>query len=158
MKTAHLEGREFVYGETDCYDAVRCFYQDNFGLNLPNYARPNEFWTANMNMYLDRFYKNGFRVLDVHPSEYQPADLVIMAIKSPLGNHAGVLLESGQLFHHMYGRLSTVEPYSGLWRNTTVAILRHKDIVYQPDESPVSYMELISPQRKQKIENALSLL
>lgn len=150
---ANLEGREFVYGTHDCYTIVRDFYKQNFDIDLPNYARPNRFWEFDMDMYMDRYITNGFQVLDCHPSEYRPGDVVLMAINSAVANHAGVFVENGKMIHHLWGRLSVTEGYRDLFRNTTVAIMRHKDVVVEIAETTSDITEYLSPRvRKQLLE------
>ena len=127
IKYEHLLGKEFIFGKQDCYSVVRDFYKDNYDIILPNYARPTEFWNYGMNMYMDRFRKNGFYVLDCHPSEYQPGDLVLMSISSTVVNHAGILIDKGLMLHHLVGQISSTTPYRSIWRNNTMAIARHKD-------------------------------
>lgn len=131
VKYQHLLGRPFVFGETDCYSAVRDFYTDNYGIVLPNYARPSEFWKHGMNMYADRYLANGFVSLDCHPSEYQEGDVFLMAINATVGNHAGVLVDGGRIFQHLWARLSSADPYRGVFRNSTVGVFRHKDVVVE---------------------------
>ncbi|WP_375263923.1 NlpC/P60 family protein [Palleronia sp.] len=147
----HLLGRPFIYGRQDCYSIVRDFFADNHNLVLPNYARPNEFWKHGMDMYRDRYVKNGFEVLHCHPSEYQEGDVFLMAITSQVANHAAVLVEGGKVLHHMWGRLSAVEPYRDLYRNTTVAVLRHRDVVVEKSESQTDIREYLSTRLKQKL-------
>lgn len=137
MSHSNLLGKSFELGTQDCYTVVRDFYQQMFQIDLPNYARPKQFWKEGMNLYMDRFHRHNFRVLDVHPSEYQYGDLVIMSVQSRVGNHAGVLVENGQLLHHFTGRLSEVTPYRGIWRNSTIAVLRHQDVVI--DKAEIRY-------------------
>lgn len=129
MRYDHLLGHVFEMGRRDCYSLIRDFYRDNFGIGLPNFARPAEFWRHGLDLYGERYHRCGFRPLDCHPSDYRPGDLVFMGLRSQFPNHAGLLVDRGQLLHHLHGRLSTVEPYGGAWRDTTLAVLRHKDAV-----------------------------
>ena len=148
----NLIGRKFDHGFVDCYSLVRDFYIQNFQIELPNYARPNDWWAEGFDLYMDRYYKNGFRPLDVHPSEYKIGDVFLMAIMSPVTNHAGVLVDNGQILHHFTNRLSTVEPYKGIWRNCTTAVFRHKDVDYQPDVEMVNILDILPPNIRRKID------
>lgn len=123
---SHLAGIPFELGRDDCYSLIRGFYKGFLDLDLPNYARPNNFWEHGLNLYTERYLKNGFRVLHCHPLDYQFGDLVLMSVRSKIVNHGGVLVENGGLLHHAFGRLSLVEPYRGLWRDCTMMVLRHK--------------------------------
>ena len=151
LKYDHLLGLEFDHGHVDCYSLVRNFYWDNFGIRLTDYARPENWWDHDLNLYADNFHREGFRVLDVHPVDWQPGDVFLMAIKSPVANHAAVLLPQGQIIHHFYGRRSIVEPYRYLWRNTTTHVRRHKDVVLPEVEDQVNLMELLPDAVRQRL-------
>lgn len=155
MKTDHLIGRKFIHGSADCYGLVRDFYRDNFGVQLRNYARPDDHWDAGHNLYMDCFFDEGFRVLHCHPLEWRPGDAILMAIRSPVANHAGVFIEGGQVLHHLWGRFSIVEPYAGLLRNTTVAVLRHKDVNYTVTPTQLDLMEIIPDALQRRLASAL---
>jgi len=150
-----LLGHQFEFGVQDCYTVVRDFYRINFSIELPNYARPQGFWTQGMDMYMDRYFRNGFEPLHCHPSQYQIGDVFIMSIRANVGNHAGVLVENGQLLHHFTGRLSEVTPYRDLWRNTTVAVLRHKEAVIDQMVVKGDLLDYLSPNVRRRVDAAL---
>lgn len=151
----NLLGVPFQHGTHDCYSLIRDFYHQNFGIDLPNYARPNGWWKEGMDLYMERYHKNGFRVLDCHPSEYQIGDVFLMSILSPVTNHGGVLVEKGQILHHFTNRLSTIEPYKGIWRNCTTAVMRHKDVTINPVTTTVNIRDVLPENMKRKIDDAL---
>lgn len=155
IKYDNLVGREYVSGKVDCYAIIRDFYKQNFDIDLPNYARPTHFWMADVNLYMERYYKNGFRVLDVHPSEYQIGDVILISYMSKFPNHAAVLVENGQILHHFTNRLSNVDNYRGIWRNNTTAILRHKDVVIEQNQELVDITTVLPPSVRQKIDAAI---
>jgi cell wall-associated NlpC family hydrolase len=155
LRYDHLIGLKFEMGKQDCYAVIRSFYIDNFGITLPNYARPTDFAERGMEMYRDRYIKNGFRPLDVHPSQYQPGDIFLMSINASVANHAAVLVENGKILHHIVGQLSNVTPYKGLWRNNTVAVFRHKDVVLPVTTSQESLLEHLPAHVRRRIETAL---
>jgi cell wall-associated NlpC family hydrolase len=148
----HLLGKSFELGKQDCFTLFRDFYRDNFQIELPNYARPENFWEVGMDIYLTKAAKNGFRILDCHPTEYQAGDVVLMAIHSTHANHAGILLEDGSLIHHLFGRLSTKEPYRGVYRNTTIAVCRHKDVVIEEVPNLAHIDEYLTPKAKRFLD------
>lgn len=127
LKDSHLEGREFIHGTEDCYSLVRDFFRDNFGIELTNYARPDDWWAKGLNLYMDHFHNEGFRLVD-NPKDLQIADVFLCAVRSPVANHAAVYVGEGHILHHFIGRRSNKELYKGIWRNTTVACIRHKDL------------------------------
>jgi len=152
----HLLGQNFVQGKSDCYSIVRDFYRDNYGIVLPNYARPTDWWNSgNFNMYMDRFRKNNFFVLDCHPAEYQVGDVFLMSIMSNAVNHAGVLVDKGKMLHHLVNQISTVTPYKGLWRNNTMAVVRHRDVKAVAHQTEVSILDFVPPNVRRKIDEHL---
>ena len=136
-------GIEYKHGSNDCYGLIRRFYKDNFDLNLRNYARPHDWWNTDLSLYQLNYHKEGFRPLDAHPSDWRPADLFLMAVKSTKINHSAILLENGKILHHVPGRFSGVETYSGMWRNLTCGILRHKDIHFDMTPGTIDARSLL---------------
>lgn len=156
LKYEHLLGRQFQHGKIDCYALVRDFYRDNYGLTLRNYARPDKHWDLGFNLYMQCFHAEGFRVLDVHPTEWRPGDAILCAVRSEVANHAGVFVENGKVLHHLYGGLSKVEDYRALLRNTTVAVLRHKDVVVETTVQKMDLLDVLPDAIRRKIAAAIA--
>lgn len=149
-------GRQFNLGKTDCYTLVRDYYLREFEIELPNVARPNDFWDHGLDLYSKHYAKAGFTLLDVMPHEWKRGDVVLMAIMSSIPNHAAVIVEPGKILHHLYGRLSMIEPYRGIWRNTTTGVYRHKAVVLPEEgQDEVDIREVLSP-RQRRILNEIS--
>jgi cell wall-associated NlpC family hydrolase len=155
MKYDHLLGLPFDYKNRNCIHLVRDFYTDNFGIKFPNFACPKQFWAHELDLYMARYQKCGFYLLDCHPSDYRPGDVILCAVDAPIGNHVAVFVENGQVLHHLWGRLSVVEPYRMLLRNTTVAVFRHKDVVLNSTETTANLLDLVSPRIKRKLDEHL---
>lgn len=154
IKYDHLLGLPFEHGTRDCYELVRDFYRDNFSIHLKDYARPDLWWDQGLNLYMDHFREEGFQEIDCHPRGYQIGDGFLMAIHSPVANHAAVYVGDGFLIHHFYRRLSEKCLYSGVWRNRTVAVLRHKDIkpeIVTPVAADLS--QFLPPHKRQFLED-----
>lgn len=159
IKYEHLEGLEFIHGSRDCYELLRDLFRDNWNIELPAIARPDEWWAHGLDLYTDHYRKAGFETIDVHPRDYQVGDVFLMAIKSEVPNHAGVYLGDGMMIHHFYGRRSRAELYKGIWKNTTVMIVRHKDVKIEEEPlDKVDLIDLLPPHLQQRYRNALSQL
>ena len=124
----HLIGRPFKWGKRDCIGLLISFYKDVFDIDIPNYARPDDFYKKDLNLFNNLYRDAGFYVLNCHPAEYQFGDVVFSAIQSEFSNHCSIMVENNQILHHLYGRLSNVESYKGLTRNTATGVYRHKDV------------------------------
>ena len=60
-------------------------------------------------------------------------------------------LGGGEILHHFIGQLSTKLTYSGPWRNRTLAVIRHKDVVVKQDDRPlVDLMDLVPEHLKRR--------
>lgn len=100
-----LVGRGFRHGDTDCYGLIRDWYRVRRNATLPNHPREWDWWNAPdaVSLYEKYFGNDGFRRLAPNePPEL--GDLALMAIRSRVINHAGVLCEPGLLLHHPGGR------------------------------------------------------
>jgi len=155
MSYENLIGLQYVDGKVDCYQMIRAFYAQEFNIELPNYARPKDWWNVDMDLYSERYYKNGFRILDVHPSEYQYGDVVLISYMSQVPNHAGVLVDNGKMLHHFTNRLSSVDPYRHIWKNNTVGVYRHKDVVLPVEQEVADITTYLPLAVRRKIDAAI---
>ena len=134
-----LLGRAFSHGVQDCYTLVRDFYEREMGVQIPDFARSDDWWKAGQDLYMDNFEQAGFYRLDADAA-LQFGDVILMQVSAQVANHAGVFvgavdrLDNRPVFpalqnafiHHLYGRLSTREVYGGYWKDNTLAIVRYK--------------------------------
>lgn len=153
LKYRHLEGLHFEHGVQDCYEIQRMFWRDNFGVELPNYARPDKWWDHGSDLYMEHFSECGFKSIDVLPHEYQPADVFLIAVQAPVANHSAIYLGGELILHHFIGRFSNVERYKGFWRNRTLAVLRHQSLMdWKPSESAHDLLSEASALVKRKVD------
>jgi len=123
---APLVGRQFAHGVLDCYSLVRDFHARELGISLSDYTRDDDWWDKGQDLYsLERLHAEGFDLIEGEP---QRGDMILMQIRSPVTNHAGVYLGEGQMLHHLHGRLSEAVPYGGMWAERTRCIVRHREV------------------------------
>lgn len=137
---APLLGRQFFHGVLDCYTLVRDWYRWEAGIELLDFERADDWWNQGQDLYMQQFAQAGFsRIPDA--AQILPGDVVLMAVRSPVANHAGIYLGSQPLaeapglhpvpnamLQHLYGRLSERVVYGGYWQECTRAVVRHKDM------------------------------
>lgn len=117
-----LRSREFVFGTQDCYTLVQDFYSREMGVTLPDFERKDLFWERGEELYLDNFEKAGFSEI-LAPT--QKGDLILMAIRSEVVNHAGIWLgENDAMLHHPYNHLSERTVFGGYWLEHTRLYVR----------------------------------
>lgn len=131
----HLSGLAYAPGERDCYEICVDFFRDNFGIELPAFARPHD-WDADKDNLIGNLHEiAGFDMItDWKAQDLRPADVLALAIGTSNPNHLAIYVGDNTLVHHLYGRFSTDEPYRDFFRNSTCFLLRHPEV---PDLRPV---------------------
>lgn len=165
LRYQHLLGRKFEMGKTDCYQLAVDLMKDNFGIEMTNYARSEQWWLEpGVDLYQDNFRKEGWHLVDdLKFDELQPFDAFLIAIPDHNSratvktNHCAVYLTDGYIIHHRLGCLSTVERYKGTLRNLTTHTIRHKDV---PDlrnyrTTKVDIMDHILPHKREALLKAI---
>jgi len=117
-------GREFVFGIVDCYSLCRDWYKREFGLDLKDYDRRDQFWLKGESLYMDNFAKEGFHQIPLEELQY--GDAILMNMESSLPNHAAVYLGDQLIIHHLQRRLSSRDLYGGYYLKSTACALRHE--------------------------------
>ena len=121
-------GREFSHGIVDCYTLWKDFYKKEFGIEMSEYDRRDDWWHKGQNLYVDNFEKEGMR--EVPQEDLQYGDIVLMQLDSPVPNHCAIYIGDQQILHHVQGRLSSRDVYgdssSGFYVKATAKVLRHK--------------------------------
>lgn len=122
---APLVGREFAHGVLDCYSLVRDWYARERGVILPDFPRRDDWWTRGENLYMRYYAEAGFSPLE-RDERIEVGDVILMQIRAPDPNHAGVYIGDGRMLHHMHGRLSTRDVYGGYWAEVTRLVVRYR--------------------------------
>jgi cell wall-associated NlpC family hydrolase len=136
LKYEHLEGIPFTgLGYNDCFTLSRRFFKDNFDIDIPHCAIPNDWRSDQLDLLRILPDKCGFDLLtEWKLSDLRPADAMCIAIGESNPNHICLYLGDDMILHHLYGRFSKAEPYRDFWRDKTAFLLRHRDV---PDLRPV---------------------
>lgn len=122
---APLVGRQFAHGVLDCYTLIRDYYERELKIQLLEFERADNWWNKGDDLYMQHYADTGFEPIK---GEVKKHDVIIMQIRSPVPNHAGVYIGDGQILHHMYGRLSTRDVYGGWFQEVTRCIIRHREV------------------------------
>lgn len=116
-----LEGRVFRHCIADCYTLIRDYYKQVRDIVLPDFYRPEDWWSKGLDLYVENFGKAGFVPVD----SPQNGDVVLMSILSPVSNHGAIWLEGDIMLHHLTNRLSCKEVYGRYYRERTTHFLRY---------------------------------
>ena len=132
---APLIGREWSHGLLDCWALCRDWYARERGAILPDPVRNDGWWDDGCSdLYGESaMAAAGFvraAVADGNEKawlgELQVGDLVLMQIRSKnlVPNHAAIYIGSGNILHHLHGRLSSRDVYGGYWQHVTRSVWR----------------------------------
>ena len=121
--------RQWAAGEADCYRLVLDYYKNELKIDLPvlitpiNYIEQSRSYQG-QNLFLSGWEESGM----VQVLIPQPGDVIYMRTgntPTPGPDHCAIYLEDNKILHHYINRLSTIQDYSGLWKESEVMVLRH---------------------------------
>lgn len=138
-------GRPFQLGKQDCFELVRNFYRLNYGIEIRNYARPNDWDSSVLDIIGHAHEREGFsKVQEWTLTNLRPGDVLCMAIGSSVANHYAIYVGDGKIVHHLTNSLSSEEELRPFWRRCTVYVLRHKDVEYiEPVKAEKTLLEIL---------------
>lgn len=124
-----LIGRQYSFGTLDCWSVVSdLLYQDLKIIVGRPIVTSEEWFESSNNLFEEHALENGFIKIDI--SKATKYDVVLFrANNSKVPNHSGILLEDPYFLHHLKGRLSAKERFSGYWLKCLHAVYRHKDLI-----------------------------
>ena len=129
FETKQFEGKLFNLGKQDCFTAVKDFYSVNFGIEMPDFARPND-WIADEDDLIAQYWPiAGFKKLDVDENwPPRPADLLVCTVGGSTPNHLIIYLGGNEILHHKANVISSKEMMRPAWRRYAAYMLRHPDV------------------------------
>ena len=143
LKYENLLNKPFEPNEEDCFTMVMDFYDQNFGIKIPNFARPNNWNADELDLIKMMYPKAGFKIADDDFNELRPADVLAISVSSTNANHLAVYIGDNEIIHHTFGTNSTKETLRPFWRMSTLYILRHPDVPDLRPELPTTSLEEI---------------
>jgi cell wall-associated NlpC family hydrolase len=135
LKYDHLVGLAFTgIGQRDCFELASDFFDDNFGIKLPKLARPHDWRSNDHDLIRECYAKTGFEMITQwKATDLRPGDVLAIMIGESNPNHLAIVVDDGQILHHLMNQMSRVDPLRDFWLNQTAFVLRHPDV---PDLRP----------------------
>jgi len=118
-------GREYSFGENDCYSLVRDYYREKLDINLATTIFEDDWWEKGFNYFDDLFEPFGFEKVDT----LQENDVIVFRMMAQVPNHCGVYLGEDLFLHHAVNRLSCRESINSVWRKYIVGYYRCKQFI-----------------------------
>ena len=118
-----LLGREYVFGEKDCFEAARDWYIMH-GIYAPKRSQhwKDDWWLEGYD-YIKEEVKNWpFKKVN----DLQYGDLLTFSIGHDKENHLAVYLDKDQMYHHAVNRLSCRENMYPFWGKNLRNIYRYE--------------------------------
>ena len=116
-----LVGKEWTYGEQDCYSLLRQYFE-LLGVTLPDFERPEDLGTTD-SMFLKHARRLDFHQIDI--SDRQESDVLLMRLGTRAPMHAAIYLGNDKILHQRMDSISAVEPLRQYYWKRTVAAFRH---------------------------------
>ena len=124
-KITPLMGRDYKFGENDCWSLARDYYKENLNIDLPTMHFEDDWWEKGLNYFDDLFEPFGFYEVD-SPQEH---DIILFSVMAQVPNHCGVYLGEGVFLHHAVNRLSCRESiYDRMWQANITRYARCKQL------------------------------
>lgn len=123
---SNLVGLTYIEGRQDCYGLMRRYYQQEWGIQLPNFARPRHFWNDESLDLYSLYADYGFEpVLD---TRWEIGDTLLMPLRTQMATHAAMIVGDNQILHHLPDKLSTIESMRPRWANRATTVIRHPEV------------------------------
>ena len=118
-----LIGREYVFGHTDCFEAMRDWLKTE-GIDIPPRAAfEDDWWEKGLDYFCEKTIKEWNHKKVSNP---QKNDVLIFQVGADVPNHCGVYIGNDVFFHHANNRLSCRENLYPFWIKSLVGIYRHE--------------------------------
>jgi proteasome lid subunit RPN8/RPN11 len=125
INSTELYGREYAFGITDCFEAMRDYLQ-SVGIEIaPRIPFEDNWWNKDLDYFTDEVVKDwGFYPVEL--DNIKPNDLVTFNVMSDKANHCGVYLGNDTFYHHAVNRLSCRENLFPFWGKCIKRVYRYE--------------------------------
>jgi proteasome lid subunit RPN8/RPN11 len=127
VPVADYEGRPYVYGVYDCFSVILDYYRTELGIDLPDFAREDEWWERDDDVYVRHMKDYG--MVEVPFKDLQVNDVILLTIRSKVANHAILYLGGDQGLHHLAlgtSRIESINKYVDRQRPFFHSVWRYK--------------------------------
>lgn len=143
LKYNDLLGKSFELGVQDCFQLCRDFYLNNFGIEIPNISRPQDWEADTYDLIGNHYQLSGFEKIDSEEPRWPPrtGDVLVTTIGGSIPNHLVIYVGDNKIIHHRRFGLSSEEPLKPIWRRVTSYILRHPSVPVDLDTKPKIHLK-----------------
>lgn len=126
-----IMNRPHILGVYDCYTVIRDVLNNAYGILIPNYARPEGFYSDELDLFSKIAAEDYWEHLPhITPNDFQAGDVLSMKIQHHNVNHVAIYLGNNLFLHQLHDRRPQEENLSPAWLRKIYKVSRHKDIDY----------------------------
>ncbi len=119
-----LYGRQYEFGVTDCFEAMRDYLAEQ-KINIPPRALfEDDWWEKGLDYFTDEIIAE-WGHSPVPLNEIVENDVLIFKVQEETNNHCGVYIGNECFYHHAVNRLSCRESLYPLWHKYLVGAYRY---------------------------------
>lgn len=112
--TTELYGRNYEFGVTDCFEALRDYLLTQ-GIEIPlRMPFEDDWWEKGLDYFTNEIILE-WKHKPVPLTELQENDVLVFNVNAEVGNHCGVYIGNDCFYHHAVNRLSCRENIYPLW-------------------------------------------
>lgn len=111
---ADLYGREYIFGEKDCFEAMRDYLKTK-NITIPPRIPFEDNWFDKDLDYFSPDVVKEWGGQEVSIKDIQENDVITFSVHSKVANHCGVYLKNDIFYHHAVQRLSCRENLYPFW-------------------------------------------
>lgn len=119
-----LYGRDYKFGETDCFEALRDYLAQQQIIIPPRLMFQDDWWDKDLDYFTEETISN-WKHVPVLLKDIQPNDVLIFKLMAPVNNHCGVYIGDDIFYHHAYNRLSCRESLYPFWYKSITGVYRY---------------------------------
>jgi proteasome lid subunit RPN8/RPN11 len=114
LNITDLYGREYKFGITDCFEAVRDYLKAKDIKIAPRVLFEDDWWEKGLDYFTEENLSDwGFQPIELKNS--QANDVLVFKVAASVPNHCGVYLGNDVFYHHAAHRLSCRESLYPSW-------------------------------------------
>lgn len=95
--------------------------------------------------------QNRFLLIHEHPLNWQEGDVVLSAIQSSTADFASIWLDRNNILYQPSDGPAVLTTYNGTIKNTTIGVLRHRDLKIEYEEAQKDITEFLPPHVKARL-------
>lgn len=123
-----LMGLNYEIGLNDCFSIVRNVLNNKYGILIPNYARPKNFFDPRISVYAGIAKEPFFKERGVCKTELREGDVLAFRVASEYVNHFGIYLGNNLFLHQMFDSLPREENLDASWMRRLYMAHYHVDV------------------------------